>query len=330
MSTFNQTGSGAENFYDKHYDAIGELPLGVSDGHTRDGALRFTNVTIAKNENIISATLTIRFEYRYGTGDLKIRTKGIDEDDTGDFNSNPFVRESTTASTDNQTNIPANDRLNVDITSQVQEIVNRGGWASGHAMGFQIWDNGSANGDYIIDLPSSSPNSEITIIYGQTSTSTTTTTTSTSTTSTSTSSSTTTTSLPLNFYGMKISKPGKDVLKTNMPDDLIFSSEYGTLKYFISDTITISTVIDELEDINIGSYTHNLGFYPYYESYVLNWDGKWQPVPIIHTGASTFTIYNVYATKTQLLFRVKWIAYTIGSTQTATFKFFIFRNDLNL
>ncbi len=173
-----------------------------------------------------------------------------------------------------------------------------------------------------------------------TSTSTSTTSTSTSTTvsvttstSTSTTSTSTTTTLapvlyPLDFLGVKISKPGVNVLETNVPNDLVFSSRYGTLKYALTGIVKISTVIDSPEVIATALYNHNLGYFPYFEVYVSNWAENYEPVPILHTGASTSTQYNVYATKTQLKFRVKWTGYTIDSTQTATFKFFIFKNDL--
>ncbi|MFA7000358.1 MAG: hypothetical protein WC241_04580, partial [Candidatus Paceibacterota bacterium] len=303
----------------------------------------------SQGATITSAKITF-VALRTATPTLTIKIEGIDEDNTAEFVISPHDvgrdRTKTTANVSwSSISETADANLDTpDIKDIVQEIINRGSWSSGNAMGFYFSDGGgTASGNYIgvREYSDGAPPRQaiLTIVYddGTTSTSSSTSTTSTSSSTISTSSSTTvsttstsTTTLPLEFIGIKISKPGKDVLKTNMPDDLIFSSEYGTLKYFLTDTLTISTTIDELEDIEVAVYNHNLGYYPYFEAYVLNWDNNWQPIPIIHLGASTSTDYNVYITKTQLRFRVKWTAYTIGTTQTAIFKFFIFKNNLNL
>jgi hypothetical protein len=127
------------------------------------------------------------------------------------------------------------------------------------------------------------------------------------------------------FFGLKIAKPGKNVLTTDDPRDLIFSSDYGTLKYFETGDLTIT-----LNSVDNGttSYTHNLNYYPYFEVYLLNPLGEWEYCPTINGGATTTWTAYVLVTTTEL----KVYILTTGFTESTEFRFkyFIYKNDLKL
>lgn len=168
---------------------------------------------------------------------------------------------------------------------------------------------------------------------GATTTSSSTTTTSTSTSSTTTSTSSTT--LPFDFIGMKISKPGIDVLKTNMPNDLIFSSQYNTLKYDIEGSLTVSsgTVAASTMVVKTVSYNHNLGYFPFHDSYVAtSLIGPFQPYG--YANLATVNVYiTTYVTKTTLVLVLTVenndpVNSYAGTDAYCYFK--IFKNNLNL
>lgn len=109
-------------------------------------ASRFTNVTIPQGATINSATLTFTAQSTFGSNVL-VKIYGIDEDDTASIASDPTGRDKTTANTDWDQNgrIEDQEYVTPSIVDIVQEIVDRGGWSSGNALGFLIVNDGSAN-----------------------------------------------------------------------------------------------------------------------------------------------------------------------------------------
>ena len=117
-----------------------------SDG----SAVRFINVAIPQGKTLISSQLNYMVG-TIGSGDVKFKIYGIDEDNTGSFSSNPMGRTKTDAvSTKTQSQQGSWFNFSDNCVSQVQEIVNRSGWTSGNAMGFIFNDNSSTGGDYLI------------------------------------------------------------------------------------------------------------------------------------------------------------------------------------
>ena len=109
--------------------------------------LRFTNVTIPQGATIVSAKITFTATATDGdTVDTEIF--GVDEDDTASFSSDPTGRAQTTASAfwDIAGTTAEAEYDTSSLTSVVQEIVDRAGWASGNDMGFLIEDDASTNG----------------------------------------------------------------------------------------------------------------------------------------------------------------------------------------
>jgi hypothetical protein len=124
---------------------------------------------------------------------------------------------------------------------------------------------------------------------------------------------------------MKISKPGVNVLTNTDPDKFIFSSDYGTLKYFETGNLTINLDGDEN---GITYFEHNLGYYPFFEVYLLNPIGEWEYCPTSNGGASTTWYSYVYTTTTRL-----YVAIASGGFEDPSewiFKYFIYKNDLDL
>lgn len=129
------------NIWGRNYAFVGN----TADGTGLDCATRFVNIAVTSGETITSATLDF---YVYAKGDsssnVKLKTYGFDEDNTGDFGSYPLGRTLTSASTtqeQNPSSVPFSFGINVlDIFN---EIRGRAGWSSGNAMGFMSVNNGS-------------------------------------------------------------------------------------------------------------------------------------------------------------------------------------------
>ena len=140
-------------------------------GHWADdptnGALRFANVQINKNQSLDAAYLV----YKYGdvgdAGNWKFKLYGIDEDNTASFGY-PFGRPKTSASNTYDEGAPTSGGTKtMNVKSILQEITSRSGWSSGNAVGFLLEDNGSANNvfafasltnSYLVYRISSEPN----------------------------------------------------------------------------------------------------------------------------------------------------------------------------
>lgn len=108
---------------------------------------RFVNVTVPQGATIDSATLTLNIINISGTPNTSLY--GVDVDNAAAFvdpGNMPSTATRTTASADPD---PTGTGTKViTITAIVQEIVNRGGWASGNAMAFVIDDNAGSGTHY--------------------------------------------------------------------------------------------------------------------------------------------------------------------------------------
>jgi hypothetical protein len=122
----------------------------LSDGTAEFGSdrqletgVRFINVKVPQGATITQAILTYKLCYKIGTpGTVTVR--GIDEDNVArpvsyaDANDNALTMATADMDTSSwpTTTGTATD-IAVDVTSIVQEIVNRAGWAYDNALGFQ-------------------------------------------------------------------------------------------------------------------------------------------------------------------------------------------------
>lgn len=344
MAQFTQRESGTANdgykagswFPDGGWCIIGWNTFSSSENYS--GA-RFTNVSIDQGTIIDSAFVTLT-AYQTDTDTVDVRFECIDEDDAGDLTSDPSGRSVTTANTThNFTGITNNTEYVIDITTAVQEVINRAGWVPGNDLIVMFRLNSGSGTNRIIhfhsEASSSTKSPYIEINWSGTTTSTSTTTTTSSSTSSSTTTSTTT--LPLEFIGMKVSKPGIDVLKTNMPNDLIFSSNWNTLKYFMEGrmSVRLNATIDALtaETVTTEIY-HNLNYFPFHIAYIsTSLTGFYYPQASVEFGSGAGTYITTFATQQKLIlsltidnFEVVPTAYDI----TAYCFYKIYKNNLNL
>lgn len=127
-----------------------------------------------------------------------------------------------------------------------------------------------------------------------------------------------------------ITKPTYDARTEGTIDNIIFSSDYGTLKYYTSGTITQNITISGSTHIENSNINHDLNYRPFIEAYVLGWDAKYHPIPVFFTGATTSTRYGVYVNTTKLFVRTQMVGFTTGNTYTVKFYYFIFKNNLGV
>jgi hypothetical protein len=194
-------------------------------------AWRWTSVTIPQGATINSATLTLIVDSTV-TASIGSSIKGIDEDNTSDFSSDPTGRATTTVGHPFSVVNPTGGNSKViTITEAIQEIIDRVGWASGNALGL-LTDDDTTSNDNIIDFKSyegDSTKAALLDVDYTSGTTTSTTTTSTTTTSTSTTTTSTSTTTVPDFYGVKVFKPGV-AENTLSPKNFFINSKYKLLK----------------------------------------------------------------------------------------------------
>ncbi len=121
---------------------------GGSSSNRQLVGVRFLNVDVANGATILEAFLEFETD-ETDSGTTNLTFRGEDADNPGTFtsaNSNISNRTTTTASTV-WNNVPAWNTVNEhnrtpDLSSVVQEIVDRGGWSSGNAMVYIVNGNG--------------------------------------------------------------------------------------------------------------------------------------------------------------------------------------------
>jgi len=133
-------------------------------------------------------------------------------------------------------------------------------------------------------------------------------------------------SITTNEYAIRVAKPEKSALNPSTPDDLIFTSEYNTLKYYTSGTVSI--VVSGTNAY--GTVNHNLGYYPYFTAYVNRFvfanENLYATCPGFFSDFGFYSYANVYASTASLFFDFK----TNSASGTWKFPYFIFKNNLGL
>ena len=152
--TVNASGNDAEESKTDNSVSTGSSDLDIMvDGSDEELiGLRFTGLDIAQGATILAASL--QFEVNtVGSGSIDVTIKGQGSDDAVEFsasNSNISSRPTTSASVawsiSSADNPAAGEKINSpDVTSIVQEIVNRGGWSNGNDLAF-ILEKSSGSG----------------------------------------------------------------------------------------------------------------------------------------------------------------------------------------
>jgi hypothetical protein len=131
--------------------------------------LRFQNVTIPQGTTISAATFSPNFTSASNTGSATINGEAADDSATSTTTANSISsRSKTTASASWNVGTVASTGFQVspDISSVIQEIVNRGGWASGNALSLLISvGSGSASGNINLYDQSPSDGAELAVTY---------------------------------------------------------------------------------------------------------------------------------------------------------------------
>lgn len=309
-------------------------------------ALRFSNVTIPAGSVINSATIQFTTpSFGDGNNGLKSKVYGIAEDNTATFSSDPTGRTQTSSNIEwDQNSVVGNSTYtSPDISSVVQEVINRAGWASGNALGFLIVDGGSANNnthlvdDYHWDTTKAAL---LTVTYTIPS----------GANITKTLKYTIKTTPPaitkllryfipdqeknlVPFRGLKVAKPGHNVLKTKDPNNLIFSSDYNTLKYFQNGQIALNVnePVTTLYTVKT-NIAHNLGYFPFAIVYAQdNIMANPQPLGRFQLGSGAYRQFYYYMTTTNIYFVATGYTGTIsGDSYTVNFYYKVFSNNLGL
>lgn len=118
-------------------------------------AFGFTGVTIPQGATINSASLILTGAGTYNAGAATIQATiyGEDADDSAVLttaNGNMSTRTNTTASvaTGSLVSVVLDTEYPFDVTSIIQEIVDRAGWVSGNALTLLLRDNGSDGSEW--------------------------------------------------------------------------------------------------------------------------------------------------------------------------------------
>jgi len=129
---------------------------------------------------------------------------------------------------------------------------------------------------------------------------------------------------------IQISKAGIDAGTATAPNDLIFSSDYNTLKYHQSGSIAVGWAGDTSAAVE-GTVNHNLGYYPFFTAFVEEVNGtQFYHVPYSMSEWYGAISFFTYATADDLIFRAELSsAYGIDAG-TVRFYYKIFRNNLDL
>lgn len=141
-----------------YQDGLGYSYGTAAVGHTPSlggisGAIRFPSIPINQGVSVNYALLYFYAQNSSGgSGTLKAKIYGINQDNTAIFNDDVLARPRTTAvTTFADTVAAAGTYEDWVVTSQVNEILARPGWASGNAMGFHITDDTTADTTWISD-----------------------------------------------------------------------------------------------------------------------------------------------------------------------------------
>lgn len=137
-------------------------------------------------------------------------------------------------------------------------------------------------------------------------------------------------------YKFVISKPTFDALTETDPNKLIFSSDYNTLKYYLSGSFQFNINESANSVYRYENYVnHDLGYFPFYIGYAKH-QTNWIPVSDQYVtlwygyGNGVYRYFYVWVTTTRLYVAVGGHADGVPDSYTADFKYKIYKNNLGL
>lgn len=129
-------------------------------------------------------------------------------------------------------------------------------------------------------------------------------------------------------------KTGYDARTESSPINTKFHSDFNTLKHQDIGVTSIEINANDGENAGVSTVSHNLGFFPYIDVYVsVSIDGgsssNFTYCPFFDSGARVGYDATYAITSTQIKFYAQIIG-EVGGVWTFTFKYFIFKNKINL
>lgn len=121
-----------------------------------------------------------------------------------------------------------------------------------------------------------------------------------------------------------IPKTGFNALTETNPDNLVYSSDYDTLKYHAAGTVNVTTSGSTAEQ----TVAHGLGYIPFFVAYIKGIAGasQYNLCPGYTANMSGFIHADAYADATNIYF----VIHTDYFSGTMEFRYKIFRNRLDL
>ena len=136
-----------------------------------------------------------------------------------------------------------------------------------------------------------------------------------------------------------IAKPGFNVLTETDPNNLIYSSDYDTLKYHLADLVTVTVDWSQYyhsETGGLGTFyyhrkvqavSHGLSYSPHFVGYTT---GIIAQMPLFFGDAGFSVSDRIYADATNIYFVLDRINKSNSGTSDIDFRYRIFRNSLGI
>lgn len=121
-----------------------------------------------------------------------------------------------------------------------------------------------------------------------------------------------------------IAKPGFNALTEQDPNNLVYSSDYDTLKYHISGNVSLVVNAADIET----TITHGLGYVPFFIVFFKNpvLTTRYSMTPHVFEDVSNYAYLSAYADNDKIYFT----AHTNSLTATIDFHYKVFRNNTGL
>jgi hypothetical protein len=124
-------------------------------------------------------------------------------------------------------------------------------------------------------------------------------------------------------YKLRISKSGYNVLTETNLNNIIFDSDYNTLKYHSSGSVNLTASGSDVST----SIAHNLGYVPFFIVYCFGFiSTSYAMCPFYFADVGYYAHISAYADSTNIYFTIQTNSYT----GTMTFLYKIFRNNTGL
>lgn len=123
---------------------------------------------------------------------------------------------------------------------------------------------------------------------------------------------------------IRIAKEGYDAIEDLDPNHMVFDSDYDTLKYHLSGSVSLPVSSANAET----TITHGLGYIPFFIVFVKNpvATTRYSMTPYVFEDVSNYAYLSAYADNDKIYFT----AHTNVLTATIEFRYKVFRNDTGL